>query len=221
MVLETIQKFGCLTREQVELMHFAKIKNSTIVCQRRLKALYDKRKLTGLDRERYSISEPYIYWVGKRPKQVEHVLGVNWALLWLLTKRTKWEKIAKIEREDKYSMLRSDGFFIKKNNVTGACVMYYIEFDNARSGNDFNKVKLYNELYDSNEWTKKWWARYATGFPSVLVVTNGRTERISERIERENRNGLEFIVKSLDEVKGEMLNDIHGSGSGRRSVNQK
>lgn len=46
-----------------------------------------------------------------------------------------------------------------------------------------------------------WWAELATGFPSIIIVTNKSAKRLSERIAKENTAGLNFIVYDLDYIK--------------------
>lgn len=204
-ILEAIERHEILNTEQICLLFFKSLNNGLRIAQRRLKALYE-RKL--VNRARESFSEPYYYFVGKRPAQVAHKLGINWVYVWLTVRLKSWEEMFCFIAEQDYGILRADALAGIKNTVTGEVRFYFVEFDNAESGNHFDKVTKYNALYESEQYTAAWWVDYASRFPAVLVVTTNprRLKTIQGHIERENTNGLEFKVCLLDEIKGGCFN---------------
>lgn len=196
-----IERHKVLSTEQIRLLKFKEQLCGERIAQRRLAKLTKQKRVY---RDRYSVNEPYFYWTDKKPKQVEHSLGVNWAYIWLCNGcRSNWQ-ITHWEREPVYNAMRPDAFCVKRS-IVGVHSFYFVEMDIAESGNEFRKVSQYNNLYESGECSGQWWWRYASLFPNILIVTTGRKERILKRIERENRNALDFVVKTLDEVKGECM----------------
>lgn len=173
--------------------------------------MYD-RKL--LKRSRLSGNESYFYYTEK-PKQIEHRLGVNWVYVWQTLKYRKLPdyRINFFQHEDTYENLRADALMLVQNTFKKVNIFSFVEFDIAESGNDFDKVTLYNDLYEKNEISSRAWFKLATGFPSVVIVTTGSKQRIFDRM-GENRNGLEFEVYTLDEIRRECL---YGGSNGKNS----
>lgn len=197
-----------LDTEQIRLLFFRDV--SLRMAQRRLKKLTEGKQIK---RDRLSINLPNFYYVGKRPCQIEHRLGVNWIYAWLRLNLRSWEKFHSFEWEVAYSVLRADGLCAIRNLALNNFTFSFVEFDIHESGNPFDKVGKYNALYESREWQRSWWSSLATGFPSIIVVTTGNPRRIHDRVESENRNGLEFIVKIYNQVKEECAHGSSGSTS--------
>ena len=181
--------------------------NCLRIVQRRLEKLssppYPKIK-----RDRRRLGEPYFYYMDHKPGQLDHVLGVSWVFTWISLTLSNMERIHSFEREVKYKSIRPDAFCAVKNLWQDAFYFYFVELDINRSGHDFGKkVKKYNELFSSGTYMNQWWVPLSRRFPAIIVVTTGRAKNIKEKIERENANGLEFRVYSLDNIKEECLND--------------
>lgn len=212
-ILEALERLSVLTTEQVRLLFFHGLSQDRLICQRRMKRLFERGHVK---RGRFSANEPYFYYIDKKPKQLEHRLGVNWVYV---RETLKWRRIPDYKLsypvfEDTYRNMRPDAFFAVKNTFKKENLFYFVEFDIAERGNEFNKVQLYNSLYENNEIAGRWWYKYATGFPTVIIVTTGRIERILKHKEAENRHGLEFQVHNFDDLKGECLhgrNYVHDS----------
>lgn len=195
--------------EQIRFLLFRD--NVERIAQRRLKVLTDKKVIK---RDRISIDEPYFYYIDRKPGQVEHVLGVSWIYTWVRMTLTNMEKLHCFEREVKaYKIVRPDAFMGVKHLLTGNLSFYFMEFDMAESGNDFDKVAKYNTLYSSEGFSHAWWVPLSKRFPAVVVVTTGNKERIKERVKAENTNGLEFRIYTLNEIKEECMNGRSSSKS--------
>ncbi len=147
----------------------------------------------------------FVYYTGRRPRLMEHLLAVNWVRIWIARSCRSWEVLHSFSYEDKYDVLRTDGFAAVKNNVTGRYRFMFLELD--RDHNPFDKVVKYCRLYEGEGYTGRWWAQLPDRFPPILVVTTSsqRAERIKGMVEAQNSAGLEFRVKLLDDIKKEVV----------------
>ncbi len=181
--------------------------NCLRIVQRRLTIL-STPPYAKINRERMRLGEPYIYYMDRKPGQLEHVLGVSWIFTWINITLKSMERLHSFDREVKeYKLIRPDAFMVIKNLWQDMLHFYFIELDIHKSGNDFSKkVKKYNELYSSGSYMNMWWVENAKKFPTIIVVTTGRVKTIKEKIDKENINDLEFRVYSLDTIKEECLN---------------
>jgi len=200
-----------LNTDMIQLLLFKR--NCLRIVQRRLKKLYEGGKIS---RDRMRLSEPYFYYMDRKPGQIDHVLGVSWVYTWVVLSLSSMEKVHCFDREVKgYKTIRPDAFLGIKNLWQDAYYFYFVELDISRSGNDFGKkVKKYNDLFNSASYMGLWWVSLTKRFPAIIVVTTGRVKTIKEKIEKENVNGLEFRVYSLDQIKEECLN----GASSKRSI---
>jgi len=196
---------GALNTDQIRLLLF---KNTCLrIVQRRLKKLADRKVIK---RARISLDEPNYYYMGIKPGQLDHVLGVSWIYVWIRLTLSNLERLHCFDREVKdYKLVRPDAFVGVKNLWKDSISFFFVELDIDESGNDFGvKVKRYNDLYISENYLNQWWVPLSKRFPSIIVVTTGRMKKLQEKIQKENAHNLEFRVYSLDQVKEECL---HGS----------
>lgn len=187
---------GVLNTDQVHAL-FYDGKNGKRLAQKKLQRLYEAKQLR---RVRVAINQPYVYYTGKKPGQLEHLVSLNWVYIWLKNQIKGWGELHCFNREQDYKVLRTDAFAGIKDRKNGFYFLF-IEMDIAESGNEFKKVQLYNMLYEKELYSSWWWVNMATGFPPIVVVTTGSKEKILRRIEPENTNNLEFRVYTLDEIK--------------------
>jgi len=117
-----------------------------------------------------------------------------------------WESLYRWEYEQNYGLLQCDAFVAVKNTVTGKLKFYFIELDVAESGNAFDKVGKYVQVFDTEAYAGRWWVDLTDRFPPVVVVTTspGRIKTIRELVFRENRAGLEFNLYLLDDLRKEL-----------------
>lgn len=155
--------------------------------------------------------DPYIYYgVGDKKKaQFEHQIIVNWIYVWFIKTLRSWEKLYRFDGPQDYGILKNDAFVVKRNTWTGEHRFYFVEAE-VNNHSPFNKVRLYNRLYEEGRYLDWWWARLANGFPDVLVVCENQKRLAEARrsVERENKHGLGFAVKSLEELKGEIKGEM-------------
>ena len=89
-ILREINSFKILDTEQVYYLLFRDEPNGKRKAQRRLQSLHKRKKLTrGRDFPRV----PYYYYIGKKPGQIDHRLGVNWVYCWFRSKLKQWEEL--------------------------------------------------------------------------------------------------------------------------------
>lgn len=199
-VLLTIEKYRALDTDQVKVLFFPS-EYGKRKAQERLLKLYQKGKIN-----RYRAKDsPYYYYIGDKPGMITHLLSLNWVRIWLKKTCRTWEKVHSFTYEMEYKVLRSDGFVAIKNVATGKYKFYFIEMD--RATNEFDKVKKYNKMYDGMYYKNSWWIDLTDRFPAVLVVTTSRHRfnHIKECIKEQNKAGLEFKVKLLNDIKREVL----------------
>jgi len=206
-----LESHSALDTDQIQHLLFKD--NVPHTARRRLKKLADAKKVK---RDRFSINEPYFYYLDKRPGQIEHVLGVSWVYVWIMSTLSSMEKIHCFDREIKdYKIIRPDTFVGIKNLWKDSLSFYFVELDIDNSGHDFGiKAGRYNDLYKSEGYLSQWWVHLAKRFPPIIVVTTGKIKTIQEKIAKVNIHNLEFRVYSLNQVKEECLN----GASSRRSL---
>lgn len=212
-LFDLLESQVCLTTDMIHQLLFKG--NCLRIVQRRLEKL-STPPYTKINRDRRRLGEPYFYYMGSKPGQLDHALGVSQVFTWISLTLANMDRLHSFDREVKdYKSIRPDAFCAIKNLWQDAFHFYFIELDINRSGHDFGKkVKKYNELFTSGAYMNQWWVPLSKRFPAIIVVTTGRVKTIKEKIERENVNGLEFRVYSLDQIKEECLND----GSGKTSI---
>lgn len=202
-IVALVEEWGCLTAEQVAVLAFAG-RNAQRLARHRLLRLTDKGFLA---RFRPAHDLGYCYYIGKRPGRLEHRVAVNWVRLWLTHHLSSWEVAERWEYEPDYGTLRPDGLFAARNTARGSLRLWFVELDRAAGGNRFDKVAKYTALYESGRYLGAWWCADAERFPAVLVVTDApsRATGIRNSVDRENRAGLRFETRLLEDVRKEML----------------
>ncbi|GAB6178961.1 hypothetical protein JCM14036_02800 [Desulfotomaculum defluvii] len=198
-ILQQIEKLKALTTDQIFALNFEG-ENGQRKARERLLKLYQRKQVK---RCRYSLNDPYCYYVGRKHGRLEHLLDLNWVYVWLVKKLKSWDVLEHFYHEFPLKILQPDALAGITNTITKKTNFTFVELD--RSDNDFDKVVKYNRWYESDGYTSQWWSELADRFPTILVVTTSarRRAQILERIEKENTNGLEFKVMLLEEVKGE------------------
>jgi hypothetical protein len=106
-----------------------------------------------------------VYYVGQRPAQLEHRLGVNCIRLWLQQRLKSWETLEIWQYEVNYGQLRPDALAAIKNSVTGKLRLMFIEYD--RAYNKFDKVAKYERFYNG-----ELYKNFLPVMPTVFVVGN-------------------------------------------------
>ena len=195
-IIETIEKVIALTAEQVRVMFFP-YEQGLRKAQERLRKLYKSKKLNRTKLEDNS----YVYYIGKKRGDFEHLVGTNWFYVWFISRKCWWEEIERWDLEQDYGILRCDGFMAVKNTVTEEHNFYFVEYD--RSNNKFDKVRKYVEFYEQEKYEGFWWVEYTKKFPVINIITTDeqRLQVIQDDIKEENTAGLRFKTCLVDEMK--------------------
>jgi len=201
LILQTIEEWGALDAQQVQAMYF-NMEYGQRKAQEVLLRLYRRGKLNrGRGEDCF-----YYYVTDKAPGMIKHLIATNWVRLWHLKKIASWERLHSWSYEQDYKILRCDGFASIKNNMTGKFRFAFIEMD--RNTNAFDKIEKYNKLFDQQDkLSGRWWFALTDTFPAVVIVTvhPNRKNLIAGQVEASNKNNLNFIVKYLDDIKGEVI----------------
>lgn len=203
LLLQTIEDWRVLNTQQVQAMFFNKMKYGKRKSQDVLLRLHRRGKL---NRSRGDDCY-YYYLTGKPPGMIKHLLATNWVRLWFQQQCPSWERLHSWVYEQDYKILRADGFAAVKNVMTGKYRFTFVEMD--RATNSFNKVQIYNKLFDHQDkhllhW---WWFALTEVFPTILIVTTSPTSKnaIQGQIEALNKNKLVITVELLDNIQKEVM----------------
>ena len=201
LVIERVVSHKCLNAEQVQVLLFPLTASGKRKCQQRLKRLTEQLRLK---RWRYSLEEPYAYFQ-KEIKQIEHTVLLNWAVIWIERQLKSWEEIYSVDFNYDMKILITDCFIAVKNTITGQFRFLFIEMDVHHPGNEFDKVRKYNKLYENVP--DQWWVKRTKRFPAVLLVTSDerKLKEINKLIKSENKNGLEFKSYLVGDLRREVL----------------
>lgn len=199
-LVATVASCRALTTDQVWALHFSRIRHGRRKAQERLLVLHGRGELA-----RVKLGEgSYCYFQEERPKQLAHLVGVNWARVWFSQLRT-WERLHSYSYEQDFKIIRTDAFAAIRNTVTGTYRFAFVEFD--RGTNEFDKVQKYNKFFERQGYGGSWWAKLTDRFPPVVVVTvsPARAEQIRQLVGEHNGAGLEFQVLLLENVRKEVI----------------
>jgi hypothetical protein len=161
-ILRFIETFGCATTGQLRGLFFPEV--SLRRCQQRLARLVEQKRLA---RDRDYLSTDFLYFVGKKPKEIEHMLArVDYYIS--LTRRFK---LCEFTPEYSFSGLRADAYYEVWQN--GDARPYFLE---VQLSANFNQQK-YEALYYLGAWKEKW-----AEFPPVVVLSDKRINLRSSEI---------------------------------------
>jgi hypothetical protein len=199
-----VEEWGVLDTLQIQAMFFSNIEYGQRKAQERLLKLHRAGKLN-----RSRGEDCFFYFsTEKPPGMVKHLIATNWVRLWYQKNLASWEHLHSWSYELDYRILRCDGFVCIKNNMTGKFKFCFIEMD--RGTNAFNKIELYNKLFDQQDkyLVNRWWFALTDVFPTVNIITThpARKDLIAGQIEANNKNLLTFTINTLKSIKGEAVN---------------
>ncbi len=147
-VIDFINEFKVASTSTIAKLFFP----SLVVCQRRLKYLFDNKELK---RMRESLNNEYIYFK-KRPKQLKHSLTVTEFYKYLSSKYD----IVNFKIEPVLGDIRPDAVFGYTKNGKGYIGLLEVELSNK----GFNYMK-YEKFYSSERYKE-----FFPTMPSVFVV---------------------------------------------------
>jgi len=182
-IVEWVERLKAMDTEQVHLVLFRN-------CQSKRKAQERLSKLVKAKELNRMKLHQYIYYSGRKPAQVDHLIATNWVYLWLW--RQYGGNLWHWSYEVSYDFLRCDAFAgIRKLDENR---FIFVELD--RSENKFDKVQKYNRLFSELKKDSQWWVKETKKFPIILTVTESesRIKLIKSLIEKQNVHNLEFLT---------------------------
>jgi len=185
------------------------------MCYRRLRILsgngHEKKpRSPRIKRDRFSKYEPYFYWSvdQRRPDQIDHRIGVNWLYVWFATwaERTDTELKFRSEPKEYEPTVRPD--VLASFRTSSKNHLFFGEFHRHESGNEFDKLPKYTELFTDIIAQKAqgikpyWWVELRDQrIPTLTVVTTGPKQPILDRLLNQNPLGIPYELLTLDELK--------------------
>ena len=170
-ILSNLQRFRCLTRDQIIQLHFPNLKNPVTSCNAVLKRMRRDGHI-----EVNTSQQPYIYFpsplpIKKDSSKIPHFLAIADFYISLLRYQPSNQFIV----EPKYGkgFMEPDIFMIWRR------APFFVEIQRSvYSKNVMNaKFERYQEYYDSGQWQNEPWQPSNTKvFPRVLLITDTRYE---------------------------------------------
>jgi len=190
-VFSYVSDCGLLSREQIQLVCFGSSDYAKWKSRVELKKLYDEKKVR---RGRCAVTADYVYYRRRMPDNADHLIQVNW--VWVCLKLSG--KLEHFQREVNCGdVLIADAYFVHDGKP------WFLEMHREVNQRKFDKVNKYAAYFESGEWDGPQWPLPGL-FARILVATETPkdAERIRDIIDRDNKIGLKFVVKTLDELKG-------------------
>jgi len=165
MILESLRKFRCLSRDDIREMHFSELKNSIQACNTVMKRLTRDQYV-----EVNTESRPYIYFPSPSPlkkdsQKIKHYQAIANFFLEL----NKWDKPLVFDVEVKFEkgMCEPDIFMIWRNQP------FFVEIQRSIYSPKMMNEKMdrYHLYYSKGQWKYEWWQNKEPIFPIVWIVT--------------------------------------------------
>lgn len=168
-IVRFIEDFGIASTRQLASLFFP----SRLRAQQRLRQLVEFGKLK---RCRDYITADYLYYIGKKPREVEHMSGRVDTYIYLQANYQLYSFVP----EYAFESFRADAYFEVWRN--GIIYPYFLE---VQISNYFRQDK-YDKVFQSGVWLDRW-----EDFPPVLVVSDNKI-----RFKPSNIRYLQYSQKS-------------------------
>lgn len=186
-IISNLEKFRCMSRDQIAELFFGSTKNPVTNANYALKRLRDRGYIdANLDRK------PYVYFskptsIKKDGNKIDHFLAVVDVYL----KLTKKKQPTRFDVEPRYTdaEVRPDIFVIIKGTP------FWIEVQNSTYSQSVmkKKIELYQKYYDSFEYSKlDWQPKDKKIFPYIILLSETKY-----KIETNDIQVIQF--KTVDE----------------------
>jgi hypothetical protein len=155
---------------------------------------------------RWKHESGYVY--GSKSGRWEHRLMVNYVRTWFKIITQGWASVHSWIYEPDYTFIRADSLVTLKTDH--GFRFAFIEVERASDKNRFNKVQKYNALYEavnSGKYQESFWVKMGSVFPEthIICLTEERKKIALRRVQEDNRNGLDFVVKLFPDIQKEVL----------------
>lgn len=166
MILDSLKKFRCLSRDEIRELHFSELKNSIQACNTVMKRLTRDQYV-----EVNTESRPYIYFPSPSPikkdsQKIKHYRAITNFYL----KICKLEKPTVFDVEVKFDkgMCEPDIFMIWKNQP----FFVEIQLSNYSPKMMNEKMNRYCLYYSKGDWEIQWWQHKEPLFPTIWIITD-------------------------------------------------
>lgn len=169
-ILKDLQRFRCLTRDQIIELYFHNLKNPINSCNTVLKRM---RRDGHIDVSTHM--QPYIYFSSPAPikkdsAKIPHFLAI--AQFYISVQKVETPQFV-VEPKYGKGYMEPDAFMIWKK------APFFVEIQRSVYSKKVmdEKFKRYMQYYMSNEWQKEsWQPQDKKVFPRVLIITDTRYE---------------------------------------------
>ncbi|WHY77305.1 replication-relaxation family protein [Neobacillus sp. WH10] len=199
-ILNDLQRFRCLTRDDIINLHFNSLKQPVTCCNTVLKRLRRDGYI-----EVSTKQLPYIYFASPSPikkdsTKIPHFLKIAEFYKSLI----KYESPKYFIVEPKYGKgyMEPDAFMLWKRGPFFVEIQRSIYSDKVME----EKVKRYEDYYLSNEWKQEaWQPQNKKVFPAVIMITDTLYKIDSPFIKFHQVPHIEHLVKMFEPKKTEYL----------------
>lgn len=195
-ILSDLQRFRCLTRDDIIDLHFSNLKQPVTCCNTVLKRLRRDGYI-----EVSTKQLPYIYFASPSPikkdsTKIPHFLKIAEFYKSLI----KYEPPKSFIVEPKYGKgyMEPDAFMRWKKGPFFVEIQRSVYSDKVMK----EKVSRYEAYYLSNEWKKEpWQPNNIKVFPTVLMITDTRYNITSEHVRFIQVQNIEQLVSTFETPK--------------------
>lgn len=142
LICEFIEKFHAARMSHISRMFYKEFKHSDNLARRRLLKLTERKHL---NRTREHLNAEFVYYMGKKSRNVYHHLLVT--ELYVTLNELKSVEILHINVEKKIKDLQPDAYIILKHN--GKVLHYFVEVHRSNNPLD-KKIEKYNKLSEGD-----------------------------------------------------------------------
>lgn len=198
-ILNDLQRFRCLTRDDIIDLHFSQLKQPVTGCNTVLKRLRRDGQI-----EVNTNHHPYTYFISPSPikkdsAKIPHFLQIVAFYKSLL----KYQIPQSFIVEPKYGKgyMEPDAFMIWKR------APFFVEIQRSIYSDKImqEKIKRYEDYYISKKWEEEnWQPQSKKVFPTVIVITNTRYQLDSEYINFHQVETIDQLVHMFEPKKEEI-----------------
>lgn len=172
-----------LSREQLQALVFGTGAYAEWKAQERLRVLTRRGEL---HRGRCSVTDSYVYWRGRWPGNLDHLVLANW--IYVLARPEEWHA------EYSLGAIVADAFFIEDG------APHFLECHRSVNRSSFAaKVEGYVDYYESLAWDTEDWPT-PRRFAKLVVLTDA-PEVVRRAIGAKDRVGLRWAIVTPDDIK--------------------
>lgn len=194
-ILNNLERFRCMTRDDIIALHFNGLKNPVTCCNTVLKRL----RRDGLI-EVNTNHQPYLYFpspagIKKDSTKIPHFLKIVEFYRSLL--KHEDPKTFIVEPKYKKGYMEPDAFMIWKR------APFFVEIQRSIYSSKVmaEKVKRYEDYYYSDEWQQEHWQpENKKVFPTVIVITDTRYDIESACIKFHQVQSIDQLLPKKDEI---------------------